>query len=59
MKKYLSLFILLFSFNLFGAEIVNIFPDIEKRVILSKNNINRISLSNDVIESFQANKEIL
>ena len=56
MKKYLSLFILLFSFNLFGAEIVNIFPDIEKRVILSKNNINRISLSNDVIESFQANK---
>ena len=56
MKKYLSLFILLFSFNLFGAEIINIFPDIEKRVILSKNNINRISLSNDVIESFQANK---
>lgn len=56
MKKYLSLFILLFSFNLFGAEIINIFPDIEKRVILSKNNINRISLSNDIIESFQANK---
>lgn len=56
MKKYLSLFILLSSFNLFGAEIINIFPDIEKRVILSKNNINRISLSNDVIESFQANK---
>ena len=56
MKKYLSLFILLSSFNLFAAEIINIFPDVEKRVILSKNNINRISLSNDIIESFQANK---
>ena len=56
MKIYLTLFILFFSFNSFSAQIIDIFPDIEKRVILSKNNINRISLANDIIESFQANK---
>lgn len=55
-KKFITLLIVLFSVNSYSAEIIDIFPDVEKRVILSKNNINRISLSDDVIESFQANK---
>lgn len=56
MKKLLIIITILFPLNSFAAQIIDIIPDTQKRIILSKNNINRISLVNDVIESFQANK---